>query len=219
MNTAKEILKKYFGYDSFRPLQAEVIDTLMNNKDVLLLMPTGGGKSVCFQIPALMKEGITLVVSPLIALMKDQVEALRANGVQAEFLNSSLSSEAVNEVKEKCKNGITKLLYMAPETIVQLRTTFLTELTVSLVAIDEAHCVSSWGHDFRPEYLQLSFLKQQFSTVPFIALTATADKVTRRDIAKQINLHEPQIFISSITGYNLPQLKDLLWKTLNEPRQ
>ncbi len=201
--SALEVLKKQYGYDSFRPMQEACINALLANKDVLMLMPTGGGKSICFQLPALMKEGTALVVSPLIALMKDQVQALRANGVEAEFINSSLSYEAILEVKEKCRNGKTKLLYMAPETIQQMRDTFLNEINVSMVAIDEAHCISSWGHDFRPEYLQLSFLREKFSSVPFIALTATADKVTRRDIAVQMNLRNPEIYISSFDRKNL----------------
>ena len=202
-NIPLEVLKKYYGYDSFRPLQEDAVKALLEGNDVLLLMPTGGGKSVCFQLPALMKTGTALVVSPLIALMKDQVQALRANGIEAEFINSSLSYESILEVKEKCRSGITKLLYMAPETIMQQRDYFLNEITVSMVAIDEAHCISSWGHDFRPEYMQLGFLREKFSSVPFIALTATADKVTRRDIASQMNLREPQIFISSFDRKNL----------------
>ena len=202
-NRALQFLKKYYGYKAFRPMQEEAIAALMNGRDVLMLMPTGGGKSICFQLPALLKEGTALVVSPLIALMKDQVQDLRANGVEAEFINSSLSYESILEVKEKCRSGKTKLLYMAPETIKQLQDTFLNEVTISMVAIDEAHCISSWGHDFRPEYLQLSFLREKFSEVPFIALTATADKVTRKDIAAQMKLRNPQVFISSFDRKNL----------------
>ena len=201
--TPLQILKRYFGYESFRPLQEDALNALMENKDVLLLMPTGGGKSLCFQLPAMMKEGTALVVSPLIALVKDQVEALRANGIEAEFINSSLSNNEISNVKEKCRSGKTKLLYMAPETIMQLHDSFLNEITVSLVAIDEAHCISSWGHDFRPEYLKLSFLRDKFSAVPFIGLTATADKVTRKDIITQMNLRDPNIFISSFDRKNL----------------
>ena len=199
----KEYLKKYFGFDTFRPLQEDVVKRLLQNKDSLLLMPTGGGKSLCFQLPALMKDGTTLVVSPLIALMKDQVEALKANGIEAAFLNSSLSSQEANTVKEKSRSGKLKLLYMAPETIMRLKDSLLNEINISMVAIDEAHCISSWGHDFRPEYLQLNFLREKFADVPFIALTATADKVTRKDIVTQMNLKEPEIFISSFDRPNL----------------
>ncbi len=201
--TTLETLKKYFGFDSFRPLQEEVIESLMQNKDSLLLMPTGGGKSLCFQLPALMKAGTAIVVSPLIALMKDQVGALRANGIEAAFLNSSLSATETELVKEKSRNGKLKLLYMAPETIMRLKDSLLKEITVSMVAIDEAHCISSWGHDFRPEYLQMNFLRDLFSTVPFIALTATADKVTRKDIMSRMNLINPQVYISSFDRPNL----------------
>ncbi|MBK9671221.1 MAG: DNA helicase RecQ [Bacteroidetes bacterium] len=198
-----DILKKQFGFDHFRPMQEAAITAVCSGKDVLVLMPTGGGKSICYQVPALVKAGTALVVSPLIALMKDQVQALQANGIEAEFINSSLSFEENNAVKEKCRRGITKLLYMAPETIVQLRDTFLNEITISLVAIDEAHCISSWGHDFRPEYTQLGFLRLKFSNVPFIALTATADKVTRKDILQQLKLRDPEQFISSFDRKNL----------------
>jgi len=175
----------------------------MNNKDALLLMPTGGGKSLCFQLPALLKDGTALVVSPLIALMKDQVEAMKANGIEAAFLNSSLSPADAEAVKEKSRNGILKLLYMAPETIMRLKDSLLNEINISMVAIDEAHCISSWGHDFRPEYLQMHFLREKFSAVPFIALTATADKVTRKDILTRMNLNEPEIFISSFDRPNI----------------
>ncbi len=196
-------LKKYFGYDSFRPMQHAAIQALEQGKDVLLLMPTGGGKSLCFQLPALLREGTTLVVSPLIALMKDQVQALRANGISADFLNSSLNAEEITAVKRKCREGSTKLLYLAPETLMLLRDTLLNELKVSLVAIDEAHCISSWGHDFRPEYQQLGFLRKKFEDVPFIALTATADKLTRGDIIAQLKLKEPEVFVSSFDRKNL----------------
>jgi len=199
----KEVLKKYFGYDSFRPLQEEVINNLMDNHDTLLLMPTGGGKSLCFQIPALAKEGTALVISPLIALMKDQVQALKANGVEAEFINSTLSYTDINAVKEKCRKGILKLLYIAPETLVRMRDNFLNEINVSLIAIDEAHCISQWGHDFRPEYKQLQFLKEKFPSAPVIALTATADKITRKDITTQLQLAESKVFVSSFDRANL----------------
>lgn len=199
----KEVLKKYFGYDSFRTLQEEVINNLMDNHDTLLLMPTGGGKSLCFQIPALAKEGTALVISPLIALMKDQVQALKANGVEAEFINSTLSYTDINAVKEKCRKGILKLLYIAPETLVRMRDNFLNEINVSLIAIDEAHCISQWGHDFRPEYKQLQFLKEKFPAAPVIALTATADKITRKDITTQLQLSDSKVFVSSFDRANL----------------
>ncbi|MEO8148517.1 MAG: DNA helicase RecQ [Bacteroidia bacterium] len=201
--TKTDYLKKYFGYDTFRPLQEDVINALMDNNDVLLLMPTGGGKSICFQLPALLKDGITLVISPLIALMKDQVEALPANGIAAAFLNSSLDYGSEREVVENCRNGSTKLLYISPEKAVTIKDTFINELNISMIAIDEAHCVSTWGHDFRPEYMQLGFLREKFSHVPFIALTATADKTVRKDIVQQLKLVEPKLFIASFDRPNL----------------
>ncbi|MBE9466021.1 DNA helicase RecQ [Dyadobacter subterraneus] len=200
----EQALKQYFGYDSFRPQQAEIIDTVMAGNDCLVLMPTGGGKSVCFQIPAIMREGLTVVISPLIALMKDQVEALRVNGVNAAFLNSSLSGAEQDQVMWQAKIGELKLLYIAPERLFSGNTfEFLREWNVSLFAIDESHCISSWGHDFRPEYRQLSALKKYFPEVPVIALTATADRVTRRDILKQIGIEEAQTFIASFDRPNL----------------
>ncbi len=203
LESPKEILKKYFGYDSFRPMQEEVINNLLNNQDTLLLMPTGGGKSLCFQIPALAKEGTALVISPLIALMKDQVQALKANGVEAEYINSTLSISDIHSVKEKCRNGKLKLLYIAPETLVRMRDNFLNEVHVSMIAIDEAHCISQWGHDFRPEYKQLQFLKKKFPHAPVIALTATADKITRKDITTQLQIEHAKVFISSFDRANL----------------
>jgi len=202
--TKEEALKKYFGYDSFRPQQAEIIDMVMDKQDCLVLMPTGGGKSVCFQIPAILKDGLTVVISPLIALMKDQVEALTGNGVSAAFLNSSLSSAEQDQVMWRAKVGELKLLYIAPERLFAGNTfDFLREWNVSLFAIDEAHCISSWGHDFRPEYRQLSNLKVRFPNVPVIALTATADRVTRRDILKQIGIESAETFVASFDRPNL----------------
>ena len=199
-----EALKKYFGYDSFRPQQSEIIDTVMANQDCLVLMPTGGGKSVCFQIPAVLREGLTIVISPLIALMKDQVEALRGNGINAAFLNSTLSGVEQDQVMWQAKLGTLKLLYIAPERLFSGNTfEFLREWNVSLFAIDESHCISSWGHDFRPEYRQLTSLKQRFPNVPIVALTATADRVTRRDILKQLNIEHAETFISSFDRPNL----------------
>jgi ATP-dependent DNA helicase RecQ len=202
--TKEDVLKKYFGYDSFRPQQSEIIDTVMDNQDCLVLMPTGGGKSVCFQIPAILRPGLTVVISPLIALMKDQVEALRGNGVNAAFLNSSLSSAEQDQVMWQAKIGELKLLYIAPERLFSGNTfDFLREWNVNLFAIDESHCISSWGHDFRPEYRQLSSLKQRFPNVPVIALTATADRVTRRDILKQLGIEQAETFVASFDRPNL----------------
>ena len=202
--TKQEALKKYFGYDAFRPQQAEIIDTVMDEKDCLVLMPTGGGKSVCFQIPAILRDGLTVVISPLIALMKDQVEALRGNGIKAAFLNSSISSAELDQVMWQAKVGELKLLYIAPERLFAGNTfDFLREWNVKLFAIDEAHCISSWGHDFRPEYRQLSNLKIKFPNVPVIALTATADRVTRRDILKQLGIESAETFVASFDRPNL----------------
>lgn len=199
-----EALKKYFGYDSFRPQQAEIIDTVMANRDCLVLMPTGGGKSVCFQIPAVLRDGLTVVISPLIALMKDQVEALRGNGITAAFLNSTLSSAEQDQIMWQAKLGELKLLYIAPERLFSGNTfEFLKEWNVTLFAIDESHCISSWGHDFRPEYRQLNSLKLRFPNVPIVALTATADRVTRRDILKQLHIEHAETFISSFDRPNL----------------
>ncbi|MFT6205236.1 MAG: ATP-dependent DNA helicase RecQ [Spirosomataceae bacterium] len=203
MNKAT-VLKEYFGYDSFRPLQGEIIDHVMAGENALVLMPTGGGKSVCFQIPAMLFEGLTIVISPLIALMKDQVEALRSNGIKASFLNSSLNMQEQDSVLWAAKMGELKLLYIAPEKLFSgnLMTMFK-GLKISLFAVDESHCISSWGHDFRPEYRQLAIIKDEFPSTPIIALTATADKVTRRDICRQLHIPEEHTFISSFDRPNI----------------
>ncbi|WP_026897469.1 DNA helicase RecQ [Daejeonella oryzae] len=203
ISSAQEILKKYFGFDQFRPHQAEIIERVLDKKDALVLMPTGGGKSICFQIPAMLMDGTCIVVSPLISLMKDQVDALKVNGISAEFLNSTQNYNQQQEILEACFRGDIKLLYVSPEKLL----TDLDQITrmakPALFAIDEAHCISSWGHDFRPEYIQMGFLRERFPEIPFIALTATADKVTRKDISKQLKLREPKLFVSSFDRKNL----------------
>jgi ATP-dependent DNA helicase RecQ len=200
----KQILKKYFGYDSFFPLQAEIIDHVLSLNDALVLMPTGGGKSVCFQIPALMFDGVTIVISPLISLMKDQVEALKANGIAAEFLNSSLSAQEEKLIIERTLKGTLKLLYISPERLSSAGfTELLSSLKVSMFAVDEAHCISFWGHDFRPEYKRLNILKERYPNVPLIALTATADRVIRRDILSQLHIPETKTFVASFDRPNL----------------
>ena len=200
---AKEILKRYYGYDSFRQNQAEIIQTIMNGKDCVVLMPTGGGKSICYQIPAIAMQGTAVVVSPLISLMKDQVEALRANGIEAEALNSGNEYSSDTIIRRKCMDGSLKLLYISPEKLLTEIPYLLKHIKISLFAIDEAHCISQWGHDFRPEYTQLDVLHKEFPQVPIMALTATADKVTRQDIVKQLGLHDAHFFISSFDRPNL----------------
>lgn len=203
---AKEILKHQFGYDEFRLHQEAAIECVLSKKDSVVLMPTGGGKSLCYQIPALLFDGLTLVVSPLIALMKDQVDALKNNGVNAAFLNSTLTNREQVEVFQQVKRGEIKLLYVAPERLLQSGDQFiefLKNIDVSLFAIDEAHCISSWGHDFRPEYLQLRKLKTHFPNVPLIALTATADKLVRRDIIERLTLKNYELFVSSFNRENI----------------
>ncbi len=198
------LLKQYFGFTSFRPLQEEIIRDSLAGKDTFALLPTGGGKSLCFQLPALTRDGLTVVVSPLIALMKDQVDALQAAGVAATFLNSSLAAGEGRERLRKLHNGEFQLLYVAPERL--MLSGFLTDLqkwNVRLIAIDEAHCISEWGHDFRPEYRQIADLRKHFPKVPFMALTATATGRVREDIISHLKLHEPKCYVASFNRPNL----------------
>ncbi len=204
LEKAQQALKQYFGYDHFRPLQAEIIQAVLDQEDIVVLMPTGGGKSICFQLPALILAGVGIVVSPLIALMKDQVEGLKQNGVAAAFLNSTQNSAEQQQIVDAALEGQITLLYVSPEKLCTADFfSFLRRISISLFAIDEAHCISAWGHDFRPEYTRLSFLKTQFPHIPLIALTATADRLTRDDIGTQLKLNNPKCFIASFDRPNL----------------
>ncbi|MCW5588482.1 MAG: DNA helicase RecQ [Legionellales bacterium] len=212
-----DILQRIFGYDSFRPLQQDIINTVCDNQDCLVLMPTGGGKSLCFQIPALIKSGTAIVVSPLISLMQDQVQALQQNGVAAAYYNSSLDSKTSRQVLAQFHQQELDLLYIAPERL--MMPAFLErlkEIEISLFAIDEAHCVSQWGHEFRPEYTQLKALPQLFPQIPIIALTATADKQTRQDIILQLRLRDPKKFIASFNRPNISYTVIEKYKPLNQ---
>lgn len=202
MQSTLQNLKHYFGYESFRLQQKEIIQNILNKKDALVIMPTGGGKSLCFQLPALEFSGLTLVISPLIALMKDQVDGLQANGIPAAFYNSSQDFETQQEILEQVSQKSIKLLYTAPESLAGLQD-ILKPSYISCVAVDEAHCISSWGHDFRPSYKQLGFLKKSMPEVPMIALTATADKATRVDIINQLSIPKAQVFVSSFNRENI----------------
>ncbi len=206
METIQGTLKKFFGYDQFRLKQEEIINNVLSGSDTFVLMPTGGGKSLCYQLPALRFSGITVVVSPLIALMKDQVDALKANGIKAAVLNSTLSNQEQQQIIYDLKNGNYKILYLSPERLFTASNPFiniLKELNVSLFAVDEAHCISHWGHDFRAEYLQLGQLKNHFPKVPVVALTASADGITQKDIISKLNLNNPNIYISSFNRPNI----------------
>lgn len=203
-SNAKDILQDVFGYQSFRDGQQEVIDLAISGQDSLVIMPTGGGKSLCYQIPALVREGLTLVISPLISLMKDQVDQLKADGVAAECINSTMSRDDLISVYNRMNSGQIKLVYASPERV--LMHDFierLHNLPLSMIAVDEAHCISQWGHDFRPEYALLGQLKQQFSHVPFMALTATADDATRVDIIHRLQLNEPHTYLGSFDRPNI----------------
>lgn len=201
MRHPQNVLKQIFGYDEFRDMQEDVVEHILSGQDCLTIMPTGGGKSICFQVPALILPHLTIVISPLISLMKDQVDSLRANGVKAAFYNSTVTESAKMEIFQQAKNGSLKLLYLSPEVFVG-GINWITELEISLIAIDEAHCVSMWGHDFRPEYQEIGKLRQHFNA-PFAAFTATADKVTRQDIKNQLGMPEAQEFLASFNRPNL----------------
>lgn len=201
--TIQEALEHYYGYRHFRENQQEIITNAMEGNDSLVLMPTGGGKSICYQIPALMLPGTAIVISPLISLMKDQVEALKANGIEAEALNSGNDLTADTVIRRKCVNGMLKLLYLSPEKALSEIEHLLLYTKISLFAIDEAHCISQWGHDFRPEYTQLGTLRDKFPDIPMMALTATADKITRQDIIRQLKLDNAREFVSSFDRPNL----------------
>ena len=200
---AHALLKRFFGYDTFHPMQFQVIEHVIHGKDAVVLMPTGGGKSICYQIPALLKPGCAIVVSPLLALMKDQVDSLVANGVPAAAINSQQTESQNREIIENVYLGHIKLLYISPERLLADMDQWARDLKINLIAIDEAHCISHWGHDFRPEYSQLSLVRKRFPAVPVMALTATADRLTRDDIKIQLNIPDAKTFIQSFDRPNI----------------
>ena len=206
-NDLKVALRKYFGFDSFKGKQEAIITNVLDGKNTFVIMPTGGGKSMCYQLPALISEGTAIIVSPLIALMKNQVDAIRnvsENEAVAHFLNSSLSKTEITRVKKDIQDGVTKLLYVAPESLTkQENVDFLTSVSISFFAIDEAHCISEWGHDFRPEYRRLREIFEKISNVPIIALTATATPKVQYDIQKNLNMLDAVVFKSSFNRDNL----------------
>ena len=199
-----DVLQRYWGYDGFRPLQEEAMRSVLDGRDSIVVLPTGGGKSLCYQAPAMCRDGLAVVVSPLISLMKDQVDALRTNGIPAAFVNSTQTGAERSRVADDIRGGRIKLLYVSPEKLVQDRMIeFLKGLNVSAFAIDEAHCVSEWGHDFRPEYRQLNLLRENFPDVGLHAYTATATERVREDIAKSLRLRQPEILVGSFDRPNL----------------
>jgi ATP-dependent DNA helicase RecQ len=204
INSAKQILQQYFGYSEFRTGQEDVINCALNKVDSLILMPTGGGKSLCYQVPAIMFDGLTIVISPLISLMKDQVDGLLANGINAAYINSTLPRQEIISIFNRIQYGEIKIIYVAPERL--LRPDFIEriqQLPLALIAVDEAHCVSNWGHDFRPDYARLGILKQYFPHTPIMALTATADKATQQDIRQQLQLNNPMVQVNSFDRPNI----------------
>lgn len=214
---ARQTLQKVFGYTEFRPQQQDIVEHVISGGDALVLMPTGGGKSLCYQIPAIVRDGVGIVISPLIALMQDQVEALHLNGVRAAFLNSTMDAAAVHDVERQLQQGDIDLLYIAPERLMMPRMLQLIErIPVALFAIDEAHCVSQWGHDFRPEYVQLSVLHQRFADIPRIALTATADAATRREIIERLALDDAEQFIG---GFDRPNIRYRISESTGNTRE
>src|SRR5687768_16510622 len=203
-DTLKERLKEIFGYSQFRGNQELIIRNLLDGKNTFVIMPTGAGKSLCYQLPAMMRPGLAIVISPLIALMKNQVDQMNAYGVNARFLNSTLSKGEITRLKKECMNGVVKLLYVAPESLTKEETIeFLRKVNVSFVAIDEAHCISEWGHDFRPEYRRIKTIIQQFGELPVVALTATATPKVQLDIQKNLQMEDADVFMSSFNRKNL----------------